>query len=93
MVFRNGVKIAKFSVLSHGKQAVIAGIHPGTKAPYAWERELEGLDQIPVMSVDQLGNLLHKFVEEVKTQGWTLDGAPPLVCSSPCVCDGWDERP
>jgi hypothetical protein len=91
MVFRNGVKSAKFSVLAHGKQAVIAGIHPGTRAPYAWERELEGLDQIPVMSVDQLGELLHKFVEEVKTLGWTLDGAPPLV-SAPVSAAGTSDH-
>jgi hypothetical protein len=45
--FRNGVRTATVQILARGKQAVIAGIHPGTKSPYVWERELPEFNQIP----------------------------------------------
>jgi hypothetical protein len=78
--FRNGVLVTEVQLLASGKQAVIAGLHPSTRGPYVWNRALEGLDQIPVMSVDKLENFFADFVREAKKLGWTLDGAlsPPV---------------
>lgn len=82
MVFRNGTRVAKFSILARSKQAVISGVHPGTRSSYVWERELEGLDQIPVMTEDQFKAFLEKFVLEVSKLGWTPDRAGPVSAVS-----------
>jgi hypothetical protein len=81
--FRNGVLTTEVQLLASSKQAVIAGVHPGTRGPYVWSRALEGLDQIPVVSVDQLDNFFDEFVREAKTLGWVLDGPPPPPVSAP----------
>jgi hypothetical protein len=72
--FRNGVKAGEVQLLAAGKQAVIAGVHPGARCPYAWSRALEGLDKIPVMSADQVENFFLEFVREAKSLGWDLEG-------------------
>ena len=82
MVFRNGTRVAKFSLLARSKQAVISGVHPGTRSLYAWSRELEGLDQIPVMTEEQFKLFLEKFVLEVRKLGWTPD-QPVSAVSAP----------
>ena len=56
-------------MLASGKQAVIAGVHPGTRSPYAWSRALEGLDQIPVMSVDKFENFFNEVCPRSENPG------------------------
>ena len=73
MLFRKGTLAAKLSILARGKQAVIAGVHPGTRSPYAWDRELEGPDQVPTLSERQFEIVLDKFVTQVADLGWVRD--------------------
>jgi hypothetical protein len=80
--FRNGVLATEVQLLASGKQAVIAGLHPGTRGPYVWSRALEGLDQIPVMSVDKISEFITSFLVEAQKIGWVLDGPPPASVSA-----------
>ena len=80
--FRNGVLATEVQLLASGKQAVIAGLHPGTRSPYVWSRALEGLDQIPVMSVDKFDEFITNIFVEAQKLGWALDGAPPPSVSA-----------
>ena len=82
ILFRNGTRVGKFSILARGKQAVISGVHPGTRAPYAWCRELEGLDQIPVLSEEQFEATIRKFIFELGKLGWTPDRTGPVSAVS-----------
>ena len=79
MRFRNGVKLVRVQILARGKQSVIAGTHPETRAPYAWSRELSSLDNIPVVTLEQFGSLIVSFVEQVGALGWTLESGIPGV--------------
>ena len=79
MRFRNGVRFVRVQILARGKQSVIAGIHPETKAPYAWDRELIGLDGIPTVTLEQFGALIAGFVERVGSLGWVLESGIPGV--------------
>ena len=74
--FRNGVLTAEVQLLGSSKQAVIAGVHPGTRGPYVWNRALEGPDHIPFISVDKFDAFITNFFVEAQKIGWTLDGAP-----------------
>jgi hypothetical protein len=85
--FRNGVLATEVQLLASGKQFVIAGTHPGTKSPYAWEHELS-FDQIPVISGDNLNGLIQEFVEEVHALGWVLEGPPPPPVSAAVSAPG-----
>ena len=79
MRFRNGVRFVRVQILARGKQSVIAGIHPETKAPYAWSRELWGPDDVPTVSFEQFGALIAEFVERVGSLGWVLESGIPGV--------------
>ena len=79
MRFRNGVKLVRVQILARGKQSVIAGTHPETMAPYAWSRELSSLDNIPVVTLEQFGLLIARFVEQVGELGWSLESGIPGV--------------
>jgi Family of unknown function (DUF5906)/Bifunctional DNA primase/polymerase, N-terminal len=79
--FKQGMLRATVQILAQGKQSVIAGIHPGTRAPYAWSRELTSLDDIPIISVEQFDAFLMDFIRAVADKGWILDG-PVSVTSS-----------
>ena len=82
MVFRNGTRVGKFSILARGKQAVISGVHPSMRSPYVWARELEGLDQIPVLSEEQFEATIRKFIHELGKLGWTPDRTEPVSAVS-----------
>ena len=73
--FRNGARVAKLSLLARGKQFVVAGVHPGTRAPYGWDRDL-GLDQIPVLSTEEIRNHLGVLVTKLEALGWVCDKPP-----------------
>lgn len=70
LTFRNGVMTTEVSLLAHAKQFVIAGVHPGTRCPYVWEQELKGLDDVPLITVEELHETIKNFVEGVRKLGW-----------------------
>jgi hypothetical protein len=76
--FTNGLKKVEVQILAHGKQAVISGTHPDTRAPYVWNREIASIDDIPVISLEGFETCIRKFVVEVGELGWTLEGAQPV---------------
>ena len=78
MLFRKGAVLAKLSVLARGKQAVIAGVHPGTRTPYVWSRELEGPDQVPMLSEGQFETLVRNLIIALADLGWILDRPAPV---------------
>lgn len=83
--FRNGTRVAKFSILGKGKQAVIAGVHPGTGAPYAWSRELTSLDDIPVLSEEKFEDTIRNLVVELDALGWSLDRPTPVSAATAII--------
>ncbi len=62
----------RVEILGEGRQAVFAGIHPKTKAPYSWPFALVPFDQLPMFSPAQVV----AFLEELRT---LLPAAKPLV--------------
>jgi hypothetical protein len=77
--FRKGVAVAEIQILAQGKQFVVAGVHPGTRGPYVWDRELEGPDQVPVFSVDQFNAFISEFCVELEKLDWVLVGPGPAA--------------
>jgi hypothetical protein len=51
----------RVEILTEGKQAVFAGVHPKTGAPYSWPFPLVAFDQLPVVSPEQLTAFLHEL--------------------------------
>lgn len=73
--FRKGTAVAEIQILAHGKQAVIAGTHPGTRCPYVWDCDIGNLsDDIPVVSDQRFSECIRKLLGELSAQGWALDG-------------------
>jgi transcriptional regulator with XRE-family HTH domain len=68
--FRKGLVPSAIQILARGRQAVIGGIHPGTMSPYAWDRELPPLDEIPAMTLLQFESIVDCFIEDVSELGW-----------------------
>lgn len=62
----------RVEILGEGRQAVFAGTHPKTKAPYSWPFALVPFDQLPVFTPAQV----LAFLEELRT---LLPAAKPLV--------------
>jgi hypothetical protein len=81
LTFRNGVRVAKLSILAKGKQSVIGGTHPGTRAPYVWDRDIADIADIPSMTEDMFDLTVKKLIKELNSQGWSLDGPPPRPVS------------
>ena len=77
MKFRKGTSLVRVQILARGKQSVIAGVHPETKAPYVWERELPPIEEFPKISLEQFREILSGLVEQARAQGWLLEGAHP----------------
>jgi hypothetical protein len=88
MVFRNGVTVGKFSVLAKSKQAVISGMHPDRMAPYVWNREIEGIASIPVLSEDGYEAFLREFVAELNAKGWVLTTGSATILPFPPAVSG-----
>ena len=85
MRFRNGTKLVRVQILARGKQSVIAGTHPETRAPYAWSRELTSLDDIPQVTLEQFQGILDELVRQVARLGWNLETSAPTVSAAPSV--------
>lgn len=68
----NGRSRERVEVLTDGRQFVAAGIHPSTKQPYTWPRELVPLDALPVFAPDDVVAVLR----ELETR---LPAARPVV--------------
>jgi len=81
MKFRKDALEAKVQVLAHGKQAVISGMHPGTKAPYVWNRVIASVDDIPVVSDKKLSEIIRKFMEALADDGWSVPAQAPQARS------------
>jgi len=74
-VFRKGVMEGKMQLLARNKQAVIAGLHPGTNKPYVWEKRIE-LSDIPVISKEKFEACIKNFMMLLAADGWTVPQAP-----------------
>jgi hypothetical protein len=85
LTFRNGVRVAKLSILAKGKQSVIGGVHPGTRAPYVWDRDINDIADIPFMTDSMFDLTVVKFIKELGSRGWKLDGPPPRPVSGVSV--------
>jgi RecA-family ATPase len=62
----------RVEILTEGKQAVFAGVHPKTGAPYLWPFQLKPFDELPIVSPEQLT----AFLNELST---ILPAAKPVV--------------
>ncbi|MGZ5988749.1 MAG: AAA family ATPase, partial [Rhizomicrobium sp.] len=62
----------RVEVLTEGKQAVFAGVHPKTGAAYAWPFPLVPFDQLPIVTPEKLT----AFLNELST---LLPAAKPVV--------------
>jgi hypothetical protein len=51
----------RVEVLTEGKQAVFAGVHPKTGAPYSWPFPLVPFDQLPIVTPEQLTAFLYEL--------------------------------
>ena len=58
MVFLQGMSAVKVSVLAQGKQSVVSGVHPETKAPYVWDRDLTSENVFTLSAEDFLARLI-----------------------------------
>jgi len=56
-----GALDSRVEILSEGRQFVAHGIHPVTKSPYYWPRELVSFDKLPVVTPVQLTHLLENL--------------------------------
>jgi hypothetical protein len=81
LTFRNGVRVAKLSILARGKQSVIGGVHPGTRSPYVWDRDITDIADIPAMTEEMFDVTVRKFIKELNSRGWKLDGPAPRPVS------------
>ena len=68
--FRNGVRAATVQILAKSKQAVIGGVHPDTRMPYAWDRELPPIDELPAITLTQFEAALDAFADTASQTGW-----------------------
>jgi hypothetical protein len=62
----------RVEILSDGRQFVAHGIHPSTKAPYTWPRELIAFEQLPVFSTGQIDAMMAELHK-------ALPSAAPIV--------------
>jgi hypothetical protein len=62
----------RVEILTEGKQAVFAGVHPKTGAPYSWPFALVPFDQLPIVTPEQLT----AFLNELAT---ILPAAKPVI--------------
>lgn len=69
--FRKGNLVGKFQILATGKQAVISGTHRETKAPYVWDRTIDSIQDVPILSEDQFEMFLQMFIAKLQDQGWS----------------------
>jgi hypothetical protein len=66
-----GVK-AELQVLAQRKQLVVAGTHPGTRAPYVLSRRVTSISDIPAVSADQFNQIVKAVVAGIAALGWTM---------------------
>jgi len=78
LVFSKGTMKAEVQILAHGKQAVVTGMHPGTKGPYVWNREITELQDIPILSDQKFYECIRKFIAVLAADGWTVPQAPSM---------------
>lgn len=53
-----GSLTSRVEILSEGRQFVVHGIHPGTKQPYEWPRNLTPKDALPAITPAQLAAMM-----------------------------------
>ncbi|MFK3857808.1 AAA family ATPase [Agrobacterium pusense] len=53
--------LERVEILSDGRQFVAEGIHPKTKRPYTWPKELTPFDDLPVFKPEQITALLQSL--------------------------------
>jgi hypothetical protein len=67
-----GTLTSRVEVLSEGRQFVAHGVHPVTRQPYKWPRDLVALDKLPQITPDQLRAMMTEL-ESI------LPAAKPIV--------------
>ena len=70
--FAKGILRTEVQILAHGKQFVVAGVHPGTRSLYVWDREI---DEIPVITHDDYDEIVRKFITDASIDEWALTNA------------------
>lgn len=53
--------LERVEILSDGRQFVAEGVHPKTKRPYTWPKELTHFDDLPVFKPEQIAVLLQSL--------------------------------
>jgi hypothetical protein len=86
LVFYRNTGKAEVQILARSKQFVVAGVHPGTGAPYVWERELEGLDAIPCITRKDFDETINFLMLECKKIGW--EPVSPALVLTPRLVSG-----
>ena len=79
-----GLLVAGVQILAKSKQSVIGGLHPGTRMPYAWDRELPPIDDLPAMTLLQFEACVHEFEDQIHDAGLVAEGQA-RVCAGVCA--------
>ena len=83
--FRKGVTLGGLQILAKGKQSVIGGVHPGTRMPYAWDRELPPLDEIHPITLIQFEAIIGEFEDRVRELGWERITRKSVSAQTPAI--------
>lgn len=80
--FVKGVEEGGLQVLAHNKHAVAIGVHPGTRAPYVWNRYFDKPEDVPEIALDDWPKFYEEVVQEIESRGWALKSGPRAVPAS-----------
>lgn len=77
-----GTLAERVEILAEGRQAVVSGVHPGTRQPYRWTESLVPFDELPVGSAAAVADLLEAVAGKlpkgrVQRPSASADSAPP----------------
>lgn len=65
----NGTFERRVEILTAGRQFVAHGIHPGTKQPYHWPREIVPFDRLPVFTAAQIDGFMEALRSALPAAG------------------------
>jgi AAA domain/Bifunctional DNA primase/polymerase, N-terminal len=67
----------KLEILAEGQQFIVSGIHPDTKAPYIWNKELRlvAYNELPPISEADADKLKERVTEILRATGWQQKSA------------------
>lgn len=86
LTFKRGIEKSQIQILSTGRQFVVHGVHPGTRAPYAWDREIKTLADIPEIGQDGVQRIVRSLVDRLQGKSWSPGAA--LASTAPAALLG-----